>query len=113
MGDTGYLLARTAQGRSDRGRVSSPGVRVPGVAVYDSGAVLCLPLPAAFAFGDETRSDAAEEIDSLAAQGCASSAWVNSAFAFRSEGSAFLQPSSPVLRIHDPRAPPGRNLLYG
>lgn len=56
MGDTGYQLARTAQGRSDRGRVSYPGIRVPGVAVYDSDAVLCIPLPAAIAFDDETRS---------------------------------------------------------
>src|SRR5690349_15905135 len=81
MGDTRYQLDRTTDGRSDRRLVSYPGVRDPGVAVYDSGAVLFIPLPAAFVFEDKTRRNAAEEINSIAAQGSASSAWENSAFA--------------------------------
>jgi hypothetical protein len=71
MGDTGYQLTHTADGRSDKRLVPFRGVRVPGVTVYDSDAVLFIPRPAAFDFGDKTRSDAAEEINSLAVQGCA------------------------------------------
>src|SRR5688500_3160698 len=106
IGDTGDLMTRTAQGRSDGRRVLDPDIQVPGVAVYDSGAVLFIPLSAIFAFGDKTRCDAAAEIDSLAAPSTASSTRINSAFAFSSEGLAFLRLKAKGLGICGSRKRP-------